>query len=126
MRRAVHPIGLAWTALLLFVLGGREALTGLTRLLTAPTGDLLGVEAAALGRGLTEAHTGFLAGRPLLQLRGILHGLLLRRLQGLLDQAQHELPLGQLPARVGCLTLQVRLDPLEQVLLSAPSVNQYL
>ena len=26
----------------------------------------------------------------------------------------------------GCLTLQVRLDPLEQVLLSAPSVNQYL
>ena len=52
--------------------------------------------------------------------------LLLRRLQGLLDQPQHELPLGQLPAGALGLALQVGLDPLEKVLLSAPSVNQYL
>ena len=40
----------------------------------------------------------------------------LRRLQGLLDQPQHELSLGQLPARALGLTLQVRLDPLEKFL----------
>ena len=50
----------------------------------------------------------------------------LRRLQGLLDQPQHELPLGQLLAGALGLALQVRLDPLEKGFLSAPSVNQYL
>ena len=84
---------------------------------------LLGLGAAALRVGLTGADTGLLLGR-LLRLRAV--RLLLRRLQGLLDQPQHELPLGQLPARADSLPLQVGLDPLEKFLLSAPSVNQYL
>ena len=64
---------------------------------------LLGLGAAALRLGLTGAGTG------LLRLRAV--RLPLRRLQGLLDQPQHELPLGQLPARAGGLPLQMGFDP---------------
>ena len=105
-------VGMAWTALLLlsFVLAGGEALRGLTRLLTTPAGGVLLLGVVHGFRGLTGADT----------------GLTLGLVQRLLDQSQHELPLGDLAARAGCLALQVRLDPLEKVLLSAPSVNQYL
>ena len=43
-----------------------------------------------------------------------LEGLSLCCLQGLLDQSQHELPLGQLPASALGLALQVGFDPLEK------------
>ena len=69
----------------------------------------LGLGAAALRVGLTGADTGLLLGRRI-RLRAV--RLPLRRLQRLLDQPQHELPLGQLPARALRLTLQVRFDPL--------------
>jgi len=45
---------------------------------------------------------------------GLLSGLPFRRLQGLLDQPQDEVPLGEFPAGPGGLPLQVRLDPIEQ------------
>ena len=65
---------------------------------------LLGLGAAVLRPGLTGADTGL----PV--------GLLLRRRQSLLNQPQHELPLGQLLAGSLGFALQVRLDPLEEVL----------
>ena len=90
--------------------------------LRAPHGGdvlLLGLGVAALRLGLTGADTGFLAGLFLLWFRDILHGLSLCCLQGLLDQSQHELPLGQLPASALGLTLQVGL-----ILLSFPTPSQ--
>ena len=55
--------------------------------------------------------------------RGLRGGILLRvgtfricGVQGLGDEPQHEVPLGELPARAQTLPLQVPLDPLEQFL----------
>lgn len=86
--------------LLSFVLAGREALRGLTRLLTALAGGVLLLGVVPGFRGLTGA--------------GV--DLTLSLVQRLLDQPQHEIPLGELAARAGSLSLQVRLDPLEKVL----------
>ena len=86
--------------LLSFVLAGREALRGLTRLLTALAGGVLLLGIVPGFRGLTGAGA----------------GLTLSLVQRLLDQPQHEIPLGELAARAGSLSLQVRLDPLEKVL----------
>ena len=50
--------------------------------------------------------------------RGLCGGspLYLRSVQGLSDEPQHEVPLGELPARALALPLQVPFDPLEQFL----------
>ena len=64
--------------------------------------SFLGLGVAALRVGLTGADT----------------GLTLSLIQRLLDQPQHELPLGELAARAGSLALQVRFDTLEEVLVN--------
>ena len=63
---------------------------------------LLGLGAAVLRPGLTGADT------------GLVHVHRLTHVQHSDDCVQDELPLGDLPAQAGALSLQVRLDPLKK------------
>ena len=63
---------------------------------------LLGLGAAVLQPGLTGADT------------GLVHVHRLTHVQHSDDCVQDELPLGDLPAQAGALSLQVRLDPLKK------------